>query len=265
MNLAVAARRLLTDPRLQGVDYDSDALTEIHRRILAEKPLMREVFGEFYRLCRDLDDRHLAGGGRRVEIGAGVSMFKQLYPDVLSTDVKSTPSIDMVVDAQAMPFAAGSVRAVYGLNCFHHLPRPDRFFEELGRVLHPGGGCVLIEPYHGPVARRFYARLFDTEGFDPTAPDWTNASSGVMKGANQALSFIVFRRDAARFGQSHPYLEIVEQRPLGNYVRYLLSGGLNFRQLVPSLSSPLIKAVEAAMSPLHRWLALHHVIVLRRR
>lgn len=265
MNLVPSLRRLLMDPRLEHVDYDSDDLTEIHRRILAEKPLMREVFADFYRLCRELDARHFAGAGRRVELGAGVSIFKQLYPDVLCTDVKHTPSVDLVVDAQAMPFAAGSVRAFYALNCFHHFPRPELFFAELARVLNPGGGCVLIEPYHGPVARRFYERLFATEGFDPAAPGWTTSSSGVMKGANQALSYIVFQRDVAQFRQRHPALEIVDQRPLHNYWRYLLSGGLNFRQLVPTFLSPAIRKLEVVAAPLDRFLALHHVVVLRKR
>ena len=33
------------------------------------------------------------------------------------------------VDAQAMPFANGSVRAVYAIHCFHHLPDPAAFLE----------------------------------------------------------------------------------------------------------------------------------------
>jgi hypothetical protein len=58
-----------------------------------------------------------------------------------------------------------------------------------------------------------------------------------MEGANQALSYIVFERDRERFERLFPDLEIVEQSWIANYPRYLLSGGLNFRQLLPTFRS----------------------------
>jgi SAM-dependent methyltransferase len=264
MSLSVLLRRSLADPRLAGVDYDGDELAVVHRRILSEKPLMRAVFTEFYRACRSLDAQYFSGPGLRVELGAGVSLLKEVYPDVWCTDVKGTSSVDVVVDAQAMPFAAASVRAMYAINCFHHFPQPERFFAELECVLAPGGGCVIIEPYHGPVARWFYRRLFDTETFDPDAPGWGNADAGIMKGANQALSYIVFDRDVDRFRADHPRLELVYSAPLRNQVRYLLSGGLNFRQLVPTFLAPVLVGAEALLSPLAPILSLHHVVVLRK-
>ena len=53
-----------------------------------------------------------------------------------------------VCRGEALPFSDGSVRALYGINVFHHLPSPRDFFRELVRVLGSGGGAVLIEPYH---------------------------------------------------------------------------------------------------------------------
>jgi hypothetical protein len=57
----------------------------------------------------------------------------------------------------------------------------------------------------------------------------------------------------------------VHQQRLSNAWRYLLSGGLNFRQLVPSVLAPVIRVVEALQRPVDHVLALHHVIVLRKR
>jgi hypothetical protein len=51
---------------------------------------------------------------------------------------------------------------------------------------------------------------------------------------------------------------------LTNYLRYLLSGGLNFRQLVPDRLLPVIKLLEGALRPARNILALHHVIVIRK-
>lgn len=257
--------KCLAEPRLAGVDVDSGHLVEVHRSILTGKPMIREVFLEIYRACLDADRRLLRGQGLQVEIGAGSSFFKEVCPSLISTDIKAAAHLDMVVDAQAMPFGDRAVRTVFGIHCFHHLPRPDQFFAELERVLVPGGGCVLVEPFHGPVARVFFRRLFETETFDTRQPSWHTESTGPMRGANQALSYIVFVRDALEFARRYPGLEIVERRPLTNYPRYLLSGGLNFRALVPAWTGPAIKMVETLGSPLAHVLALHHMIVLRRR
>jgi SAM-dependent methyltransferase len=237
----------------------------LHRDILRSKPMIYGVMGEFYRACRSLDEEFLSGDGLRIEIGAGSSLMKDFQPEVQVTDIKPATFLDRVLDAQRMDLADGSVRAVYAINCFHHLPEPDRFFSELERVLVPGGGCVLIEPYFGPLAAFLYRRLFTTERFDPADPSWDGSSGqGAMTGANQALSYIIFQRDASEFARKHPRLAIVERRRLHNYLRYLSSGGLNFRQLVPNLATGVLRGVERVLTPVDHLLALHHAVVLRR-
>jgi len=257
--------RWLQEPRLAGLDVDTSDLLEVHRQVLAEKPIMRAVFAEFYDRCMAIDREYGSGSGDRVEIGAGSSLFSERHPDVIATDIKPHPHLDRVLDAQAMDLQDASARAIFGINCFHHLPDPMAFFGELDRVLVPGGTCVLIEPYHGPIAGAFYARLFETEGFDRMQKTWEDIGRSIMHDANQALSYIVFTRDRSLFEQRCPTLEILVEEPLTNWPRYLLSGGLNFRQLVPTRSAPLLRALELVLAPAARWLALHHVIALRKR
>ena len=163
-----------------------------------------------------------------------------------------------------MSLRDGSVRVVYAQNAFHHFPAPERFFAELERVLSPGGGAILLEPYYGPAASFIYRRLFRTEGFDKAYPAWETPVAGPMNGANQALSYIVFVRDRAQFASRFPALQIVHQQPVDSYLRYLVSGGLNFRQLLPDAFIPLLRLLERGLAPLHRMLALHHVVVLRK-
>lgn len=265
MNLFKSISTFLAEPRLRGVNPDTEEFLNIHRQVLQEKPIMRDVFAGFYKTCIDLDNKYFTGQGRRVEIGAGVSFFKKLYPEIITTDIKKADYLDMVVDALDMPFENSSVRAIYGINCFHHFPSPDKFFKELERVLSKGGGCVLIEPYYGPLASVFYKNIFDSETFDITQKEWENNTLGVMMGANQALSYIVFKRDREIFNSSYPGLEIVYQKTMSNYLRYLLSGGLNFRQLTPTFFSPLVKVTETLLIPLRNFLGLHYVIVIRKK
>lgn len=258
-------RDSLADPRLKGVSIDDPLIIQKHREILREKRAMQQVFREFYDLCYGLDERYFHGAGHRVEIGAGSSFFKQVYPSITSTDIKPVEHLDMVVDALDMPFEDGSVRAFYCVNCFHHFPDPRKFFSELERTLYPGAGCVLIEPYFGLVASWFYRHLFDVEHFNKSQPAWDETQEDEFVGANQALSYVVFFRDRETFDREFPGLEIVSTRTLDNYMRYLLSGGLNFRQLVPDFALGAVRLLEKCFFLFHGQLALHHAILIRKK
>lgn len=227
--------------------------------------MLRDVFVEFHQGFHRLADRYFKVQGLEVELGAGIAPMRNSYPEVLATDIVATETLDMALDAEAMRLDDQSVRAFYGQNCFHHFPHPERFFTELERTLKIGGGAILIEPFHGPFAAFLYKRLFRSEGFDKHFPSWETPSTGPMNGANQALSYIVFVRDRQAFERKHPGLEIVHQEICGNYLRYLISGGLNFRQLLPDALIPVLKVVEKLLYPVRRLMALHHIVVIRRR
>jgi SAM-dependent methyltransferase len=267
MDPLIRLRKALAEPRLRAVDVNGAQRISVHREILREKRLLRGVFEEFYRTCRQLDQRFFAGEGKRIEIGSGAGLFREYYADVLLSDIVPAEHLDLVLDAEKMALHDASVRAFYLIDCFHHLRDPAAFFRELQRVLVPGGGCVLIEPYYGPGARAFFRRLHDTERFDTAQEGWSNpdGDAGVMTGANQALSYIVFRRDVQRFHAEHAGLEIVYQRRVGNYLRYLCSGGLNFRQLLPGCFTPVLRLVERILTPLDHFWSLHFVVVLRKK
>ena len=257
-------RKLLSDPRVADIDVDSPDRIVRHREILQSKKMIAQVFGEFYKIVLDLEARYLTAKGLRIEIGAGSSLMKTVDPNILITDVVPQTGHDRVVDAQNMPFEDGSVATVFGIHCFHHLPDPYKFLSELVRVTPPGGGAVLIDPYYSPASDVVFKRLFSNERFDKKGPALT-PMSGPMSDANQALSYIVFKREKEKLKRDFPQLEIAYQRPLYNYVRYLASGGINFRQLLPNFMIPVLKGGEIVMIPLSPLLALHHVLVVRHR
>lgn len=255
---------LLREPTLAGVDLDAGDRLAAHARVLNSKRMLRAVFVGFHQDFDRLDRRWLSGEGARVEIGSGVAPIRDSFPDVLATDVVPGAGLDRILDAEDMDLADASVRVIFGQNCFHHFPHPERFFAELERVLCPGGGAILLEPYHGPLATFLFKRLFDSEGFDKEFPSWQTPLAGPMRGANQALSYIVFERDRAEFERCFPRLRIVHEETCSNQFAYLMSGGLNFRQLWPDWLAPPLAAVERLLSPFGRWLALHHIVVLRK-
>lgn len=256
---------LLRDPSVKNVDVDGGDRLRVHSRMLAQKPMLKEVFTDFHHTFERLDKRFLSGTGSRVEIGAGVAPIRDSYPDVLATDIVSGPGLDHVLDAEKMDLPDGSVRVLFGQNCFHHFPHPCQFFQELERVVVPGGGAILLEPYYGPLAAFLFRRMFRSEGYDKKFPSWETPTSGPMNGANQALSYIVFKRDRAEFERRFPSLQVVHQETCNNYLMYLFSGGLNFRQLWPDWAAPLLRPIQMLLSPLDRWIALHHIVVIKKK
>lgn len=255
----------LSDPLLVGMDVDGVSRLDLHRMMLAKKRMLRDVFIEFHHLFKKLDQQFFSGKGAEVELGAGISPMRASYPNVLATDIVDAPHLDKVINAEAMDLADNSVRTIYGQNCFHHFPHPDTFLFELERVLIPGGGAILLEPYYGPFASFLFKRISRTEGFDKNSPSWETPDAGPMNGANQAVSYIVFVRDRSELERKHPSLEIVHEQRVGNYLKYVISGGLNFRQLLPDCMTSTVSFIEKLLWPLNFWLALHHIVVIRKK
>ena len=129
----------------------------------------------------------------------------------------------------------------------------------------PGGVVIIIDPSHTFLSRLLYPVLFADEIYDQKAASWKSENHGAMKGANQALSYIIFQRDRKIYENKFPELEIVYENVLGNYVRYLISGGLNFKPLLPPFLFPLLKFCENLFSPLRFVFGLFHIYVLRKK
>lgn len=257
----------LYEPRVRGKDVDAPEFLKIHTAILQEKRLLRSAFETFYRDMMKLCDRFLTVSGTEIELGTGAGFFKTLRPSLITSDVRKAPHIDLVLDAQNMSLPNNSVRCIYAINVFHHLPDPDKFLAELGRVLRSGGGCILVEPHGGFGSATLHRYLHTDERFDPDAPGWQSEEiAGPLSGANQALAHIVFDRDLVKFQQKYgDVLEVVHHGYALNGLRYLLSGGLNFRQLLPSAFDPLLKGLESLGRPLARHWSFHQIIVIRKR
>ena len=117
------------------------------------------------------------------------------------------------------------------IDVFHHIPDPRSFLKEVDRVLKSNGTLVMSEPWNAPWPR-FIFQNFHHEPFEPKG-DWAIINNGSLSGANGALPWIVFQRDRTIFEKEYPGLKI-EAIKYHSAFRYLLSGGLTMKQLLPS-------------------------------
>jgi hypothetical protein len=146
------------------------------------------------------------------------------------------------------------------VDVLHHIPDNRAFLIEAQRCLAPGGSIAMIEPWVSTWSRPIYTRLHH-EPFEPDAQNWTFPSTGPLSGANGALPWIIFQRDRRAFESEFSELEIQEVRPFMPF-RYLVSGGVSMRQLMPEATFKLWRKVEswACIWPQH-WsmFALIHI------
>lgn len=255
---------LLDKLKLPEVDnaasLDDAALSQLHRQIICKKKFLRRIYEDFYQELME------AAGFRPnksiLELGSGGGFLKELYPTIITSDVLQLPSVDKIFSATAMPFDDQSLDAIVMIDVLHHIPDVRAFFREAARCLKPGGRVVMIEPANTCWGRFIYTH-FHHEGFDPAAR-WEFQSQGPLSTANGALPWIVFHRDRRQFESEFPSLQIMNIRHHTPF-RYLLSGGLTLRQLVPTWSYPVFKVLEFCLNPLSGSLGMFQTIILEKK
>ena len=248
--------------RLEGIDeygLDDPLRTVKHREIILSKPFLKRLYLEWYTTIKN----HIKDvpAGKLVELGSGGGFLKEVIPDVVTSDILPIPGNDMVFDALAMPFEDESISAFLMVDVFHHVPDSKQFLSEMYRTLKVGGKIVMNEPWNSFWGRFIY-KNFHHETFNPQG-DWKIPSSGPMSDANGALPYIVFLRDIERFKQEFPGFEIQvlkRHTPL----RYLLSGGVSMKALVPAFSYGLLSGFEKLVSPFSKSFSMFVTIVVKK-
>jgi len=220
-------------------DLDSPERTLEHKELILRKSFLKRIYLDWYGWF--LTEYKKLPIGKVIELGAGGGFLKSLEPSIICTDVQELPGNDLTFSATEMPFEADELSGIFMLDTFHHIPDIEQFMNEVQRVLTKGGKLLMIEPANSRWGRFIYQN-FHHEPFDPSG-SWQIDQSGPMSGANGALPWIVFERDKEKFQQLYPSLKI-------NFIRYhsplkyLLSGGVSYRAIVPGFSYPFINGLE---------------------
>ena len=239
---------------------DDRSLTLLHNSILMQKGFLRKVYETFYKeLISNIPEYETK---TLVELGSGAGFIKQKYPHVQTSDVLDLPGLDNVFDATQMPYKNETVDGILLINVLHHIKNVEQFFTEADRVLKENGRIVLIEPANTIWARFVYTR-FHHETFDTNA-GWQVEGNRPLLDGNDALSWIIFRRDKELFMKKFPKLKIVKiycHTP----VTYLLSGGFTLKQLLPSCSYVIIKGLESIFGFSNNLTGMFQTIVLEKK
>jgi SAM-dependent methyltransferase len=259
---------LFRDNRKQVVIEDQEQRVRVDFEISSTKPEFTQVVRDMqFLMVAKMEENFKISQAKDIreyiELGAGVIPMSNLDARIKSTDIVPSHHLDGVLDATNLEVADNCVSGFFLQNTFHHIPDPTAFFEETSRALIPGGRIVILDPYYNTISRWLYTRLFKTEDFDVNG-NWNSDNSHAMIGANQALSYIVFRRDREVFNTKFPQLVVVADFPVVFGLRYILTGGVNFKRIAPGWIFRAIRGLEKFPKTL-RVFAIHWIVVVEKR
>lgn len=241
-------------------DLDSAERTIQHQQIILKKRFLKQLYLEWYgEFLQEIP--HLPQG-KMLELGSGGGFLKNLNPEILSSDILPLPHNDLTFSALNMPFAQNELSAIFMIDTLHHIPDAQQFFDECERTLLPGGTIIMIEPANSAWGRFVY-KNFHHEPFVPSG-SWKIPSEGPLSGANGALPWIIFERDRNHFEKNFPALTI-EKIKYHTPVRYLLSGGVSYKTLVPGFSFSFFTAIDRLLCKISNNFSMFMTIKVQKK
>ena len=250
----------LAHPLTSGCDLDDPQTTSLRRRIIKEKVFLRRIYEEWY---EEVITSLPHGPEPVLELGSGAGFMNDFIPNLITSEAFVCPNVSAVIDAMNLPFADNSLRAVVMTDVLHHIPNVRRFLSEATRCVRTGGAIIMIEPWVSTWSRLIYSRLHH-EPFEPQALEWSFPTSGPLSGANSALPWILFERDRKRFGRDFPAWEIESIKPMMPF-RYLVSGGLSTRDIMPAWSFGGWRFLEKLLTPgMDFWAMFARIVLVKK-
>jgi SAM-dependent methyltransferase len=231
----------------------------LRRQLIRDKPFLRKIYEEWYaRVVQALPP----GDDPVLELGSGGGFLDRSVRDLITSEIQVCPHVRVVLDGQSLPVRDRRLRAIVMIDVLHHLPEPRRFFREAARSVRRGGRIVMIEPWVSAWSSFVYSRLHH-EPFRPDALEWGFPRGGPLSAANTALPWIMFVRDRAQFEREFPQWRLLVLRPFMPF-RYLMSGGVSARAVMPAWTFAFWRALERAIDPWMTHLGLFVHVVLER-
>lgn len=194
-----------------------------------------------------------------IEIGCGITPMKDNFPNIIASDILDSLCSDLVIDATDLSPLSGNFNAIFAVNSFHHISNKREFLLQCKNKLPADGKIVILEPADTFLSQVLYPYLFKAESYSKAASLDSLKTEDPEIGANQAASYICFKRDSKEFLRN-TNLKIKTVKYCSNWISFILSGGTNFPTLAPL---NIIKYFEDK-SIMPKLLSLHWIVVLEK-
>ena len=223
-----------------------DSPDRIHwiQNAIFRKKSLRNLYSCYYKIFNETL-KFCPPQGLAIELGSGGGFLNQINSKIVTSDIIPYPNVDRVIDATALPFENGGLRAIFMLLAFHHIPDAAAFLGEAQRCLKPGGRLVIIDQHRGWLSR-WILKYVHHEAYDDKTIDWKFHSEGPLSSANGALAWIVFVRDLEKFKEKFPLLELVSYKPM-TPLAYWLTGGMKLWCALPDFLFSIVSWLDRVL------------------
>ena len=240
-------------------DLDDPNASIAHRDIILKKPFLKRLYNDWY-LIFIIKSKEIKNG-KYLEIGSGGGFLKDVFPEVITSDILILPNVDLIFTAEEIPFNENELASIVMLNVFHHIPKPHLFLKEAQRTLIKGGKIIMTEPANSSLARFIYKR-FHHEPFDEKGQREIKAGNP-LSNSNQALPYIYFERDLDLFKKDFPSLKINSINYHSPF-SYIISGGVSRSAMLPFFMYNFVKGIEWLFSPFFKQIGLFCTIEIEK-
>jgi len=238
-------------------------LIEKNQEYWNRKPILRTLYGDFYRLiAKQLSN---IPDGKIVELGSGLGNIHDVIPECIRTDLFPNPWIDQVENAYQLSFADESVSDLILTDVFHHLKYPGTALNELQRVLRKGGHVIMLEPCISMLGLLVYGVLHDEPIAITKEIEWF--ASETWKPEN--IDFYAGQGNATRIFVRSGYRSKLKAWRNVETIRlsaiaYTASGGFSKPQLYPTFLLPFIKRLEKVLDLFPALFATRLLVILEK-
>ena len=198
------------------------------------------LYKEWYELISKLLSEE---DGINIELGCGASFIDQINKSIKKTDVFLNSNTDFKLNAMDIgDNFENQISNLILINVFHHISDPELFLRSAEKSLVSGGRIIMVEPSNNIWSRLIY-KLVGHENFDTEQKTWEFESNDPLLDSNQALSWIIFKRDYKKFKKLFPKFSILKKKSMMPF-SYLLSGGHTHNTKVGKIFIMIIRKLE---------------------
>ena len=165
-----------------------------------------------------------------IEVGSGTGISKEYIRcnNYKTTDFAKNDWLDYkMIDALDTNFKNESLDFIISSNMIHHVPYPTLFFEEMNRILKPGGK-LIIQEINCSFFMKILLRMMRHEGFDFTIDVFDKnkicTDENDLWSANCAIPNLLFD-DINKFKSNFSYFK-VKHTDFSEFIIFINSGGV---------------------------------------
>ena len=202
------------------------------------------ALGVLYTEWYELISQQLSNSeGINLELGCGASFIDVIIKSVKKSDVFFNTNTDLKIDAMEVGLRfENKISNLILVNVFHHISNPELFLRSAEKSLVPRGRIIMVEPSNNIWSRLIY-KLVGHEKFDAEQKIWEFESNDPLLDSNQALSWIIFKRDYEKFKKLFPKFTLLKKKSMMP-LSYLLTGGHTYNSKVGKVFINIIRKIE---------------------